>query len=209
MLRPAWRWAARSQAHACSSSGEGGAAVGGHASCAGSWKAMMPPGRTCAATARSVAAGSWLCTNTHRPTAASKSFSSAMSLMSPAMKVTFAVLVDALGNPLRFRFTSGATGDNQQAKLSLHGIEKDSPVARTRSPAVRRTSGAVSTPITVPCWPTRSARSRETSPAPLPMSSTFIPGPMPACARKCRVVGLKSLPCRKRRCVSLSECPKA
>jgi transposase len=39
------------------------------------------------------------------------------------------VLVDALGNPLRFRLTSGAAGDNPQAIPLLEGIQAGEVIA--------------------------------------------------------------------------------
>jgi transposase len=39
------------------------------------------------------------------------------------------VLVDALGNPLRFRLTSGAAGDNPQALPLLEGIRAGEVIA--------------------------------------------------------------------------------
>jgi transposase len=39
------------------------------------------------------------------------------------------VLVDALGNPLRFRLTGGAAGDNPQARPLLEGIQAGEVVA--------------------------------------------------------------------------------
>ena len=39
------------------------------------------------------------------------------------------VLVDALGNPLKFRLTSGAAGDNPQAIPLLEGIQADEVLA--------------------------------------------------------------------------------
>jgi transposase len=39
------------------------------------------------------------------------------------------VLVDALGNPLKFRLTSGAAGDNPQALPLLEGIQAQEVIA--------------------------------------------------------------------------------
>jgi transposase len=39
------------------------------------------------------------------------------------------VLVDALGNPLKFRLTSGAAGDNPQAIPLLEGLQADEVLA--------------------------------------------------------------------------------
>jgi hypothetical protein len=63
------------------------------------------------------------------------------------------------------------------------------PAAATRARAVSRIAAFMSTPTTRPLGPTRSAASSATSPAPLPMSSTFMPGPMPAAWKKRRVIG--------------------
>jgi transposase len=61
------------------------------------------------------------------------------------------VLVDALGNPLKFRLTSGAAGDNPQALPLLDGIQAGEVVADRGYDAdktlahIEREMGAVAT----------------------------------------------------------------
>src|SRR5215471_12582811 len=68
--------------------------------------------------------------------------------------------------------------------------------------ALSRIVGLLSTPTTVPLGPIMSARSRATSPAPLPTSNTFIPAMIPACSKSLRVRGFSTWACSRNRRVS-------
>ena len=66
-------------------------------------------------------------------------------------------------------------------------------------------AGSASTAITCPVGPTISATRRATFPAPLPMSSTRMPGASPDASSSLLVSGSKTLPCRMSRSYSAAR----
>ena len=83
------------------------------------------------------------------------------------------------------------------------------PASRARLRAVSRIEGFVSMPTTWPFEPTSRATRNATSPAPLPRSSTFIPGPMPASRNRRSVNGWRNAAWICSRSVSSALRPRA